>query len=91
MIDDLVHAQLIATAELAIVAVQAGLRDTVLVYVPGDAPYVTRSALRGTQICTDGRGTFDLWQTEPQLEIAKNGLSLADAVAALRDPSARAS
>jgi len=82
-LDDLVHKQLVATAELACAAVAAGLRDTMMFYQPGDAPYVTRWALsKQLQICTDGGGTFDVWQITPQ-RIIKVGISLGDAVAVL--------
>jgi len=70
-------------AELAHAAVAAGLRDTIVIYVPGDAPCVTRGALRDQlEISTDGQGTFDVWQITPQRMI-KVGISLADAVAVL--------
>jgi len=89
-LDDLTHKQLIATAELARAAVAAGLRDTVMFYQPGDAPSVTRRSLSDQlEICTDGGGTFDVWQIKPQ-RMLKVGLSFADAVAVLRGGAVRA-
>jgi hypothetical protein len=78
-----VAGQLIASAELARAAAQAGMHDTFVVYVPGDAPYVSRPHLHDQlEICTDGLGTFDVWQQHPQ-RMVKEGLSLAEAVAVL--------
>lgn len=80
ILDELTRTQLIATAELARAAVAAGIKDAFMFYLPGDAPCVTRQVCHDQfELCADGEGKFDVWQTTP-LRVIKFSLSLSDAV-----------
>jgi hypothetical protein len=81
--NSLERTQMTACVRLAKALAQSRV-NVAVIYVPGDAPYITVSHVPELQVCADHQGKYDVWlQQRTGLNIVKPDLSFEEAVAAL--------
>ncbi len=80
-IGDLAETQMAACCGLARALITQKPRiGAAVIYTPGDAPWVDTARFCGRyQICSDGTGTFDVWDPKPPMSIVKGAQGLTEA------------